>query len=86
MKCPFCNSTMVKGVALSARLSGIAWLPDGKLKAWPLLFFDGEHLLEMGGIVLSKPVYAFTFKNSFSELPAYVCRTCKKGVFDYSDC
>lgn len=82
MKCPICYSPMEKGYLDNVRRDiGLIWLPENvKISA---LFLDAEATVkEAGGVFLCRP-QIFKLKR---ELPsAWICRNCKKGIFEWKE-
>lgn len=83
MKCPFCGEEMEKGRITSPKGIGIPWYPDG-VPYFAFCTMDWR-VEQRGGVMLrsSWPPVAITHR--MQELPTYLCRKCKKGVFSYSD-
>ena len=73
MNCPYCGKPMEKGRILRRRDFMHVWFPEGvKL---PLLL--AESIVERKkGMILNE------LKGSPPGLEAYLCKDCKKGVFD----
>ena len=70
MKCPFCDSEMEKGYVQANR--GMAWTKK-------------IHLFDL--VSPNKGEIIFHIKNAFCKayFDAYICKTCKKILVDYSN-
>lgn len=72
MKCPYCNNEMEKGLIQSSQ--EIAWLKGEKKRLF------GRAAFHDGSVVLSE----LSFLKG-SAVTAFLCRSCKKVLIDYSD-
>lgn len=77
MKCPYCGDIMEKGkIYSSIRYEPIIWIPEGHdIKC----FCTQSKLEKANGLRLALP----ELKIEPTTLPTYICRKCKKGVFEY---
>ena len=74
MKCPFCGGDMESGNIFGKGDIRTTWYPEGKT---PPYVYTLKNSLERGGIPLSTlRLYRH------SGFPTYICRACRKGVFD----
>ena len=74
MNCPYCGKPMETGEIPGRREAGIFWIPE---EADIMVSFAEWELKEKGGITLTEPKFF-----GFPSLKAYICRACKKGMFD----
>ena len=74
MNCPYCSKPMETGEIPGRREAGIFWIPE---EADIMVSFAEWELKEKGGITLTEPKFF-----GFPSLKAYICRACKKGMFD----
>ncbi len=87
IKCPFCSGDMELGKLFGNTRLGQYWLPEDIsfgtcLKKLCLTFDPEKHAVDLGGIILQgyEPFYEF---NNLCK--AYLCRSCKKVIIDYSN-
>lgn len=74
MNCPYCGKPMETGEIPGRREAGVFWIPE---EADIMVSFAEWELKEKGGITLTEPKFF-----GFPSLKAYICRACKKGMFD----
>lgn len=74
MDCPYCGKPMEAGNIPGRRDSGVYWVPEGEDVS---VAFSNWVLKEKDGIQLCDPKLI-----GIPELKTYVCRACKKGIFD----
>lgn len=77
MKCPYCNSKMLKGAIYGRGDLGIPWLPDdtNQPKMW-----TKNVVKRSGGLYLADVVY---FRPT--SVATWVCTSCCRAIIDYSD-
>lgn len=77
MKCPYCNAPMEKGkIYAAARYAPVVWLPEPETLKW---YYSQSKLERQNGLRLAKPELSI----EPTCLPAYICKNCKKGVFEF---
>ena len=74
MNCPYCGNPMEEGKIPGDRQLGMYWLPEDKKTSVAFAYWEVD---EINGISLADPKFF-----GFPSVKAYICRTCKKGVFD----
>ena len=74
MNCPYCGKPMEEGRVPGDRQHGMFWLPENAEIA---VAFANWVVDEEGGIPLADPKFF-----GFPYLKTYICRACKKGIFD----
>nr|WP_326185720.1 PF20097 family protein [uncultured Oscillibacter sp.] len=78
MKCPVCGKEMERGKVATDYSHGLFFLPpDGEIGFYP----TEKKIEKRGGIVLDAP-FGWNLPNEM-EIPAYVCRECRKIVMEY---
>ena len=75
MNCPYCDKPMEAGNIPGRRDTGVYWVPEGEAIS---VVFSNWVLEEKGGIQLCEPKLL-----GVPELKTYICRDCKKGVFEF---
>jgi len=75
MECPYCGKPMEDGRIPGDRQNGMFWLPENEEIS---VAFANWVMDEKGGIPLADPKFF-----GFPYLKAYICRECKKGVFEF---
>ena len=75
MNCPYCAKPMEEGNIPGDRQLGMYWLPENEKIS---VVFANWVANEKGGIPLADPKFI-----GFPSLKAYICRSCKKGVFEF---
>ena len=66
---------MEEGKIPGDRQNGIFWLPEREDIAVAFAHWVAD---EKGGMMLAEPKFF-----GFPQLKAYICRECKKGVFEF---
>ena len=74
MNCPYCGKPMEAGSIPGDRQNGMFWLPENEKITLPITSWT---VGETGGIPLADPKFF-----GFPELKVYICRECKKGIFE----
>lgn len=81
MNCPICGKEMERGKLLACGSRGLYFLPpDGDADA---LILTKKYITGQNGIVLDGWHYSTGFAFSETELPASVCRACRKIIVEY---
>ncbi|BCI61188.1 PF20097 family protein [Solibaculum mannosilyticum] len=79
MNCPFCGAQMQQGNVVTENSVGLFFLPPDQSPGFWL--GDTSNSIEKkGGVVLDGPYH---FRINHTELPAFLCGTCRKIIFDY---
>ena len=73
MNCPYCGKPMEEGRLLGRRDFGHVWLPQ---EVSTPAMLSRKIVENKNGIILNDPTVLRP------GVDAYICRTCKKGVFD----
>ena len=76
MKCPFCGRSMEPGNIFGRDGVRITWYPESKMQPY---IYTLKNSLKRGGVPLSPTGLD---KLHGPRCPAYICRTCSKGIFD----
>ena len=79
MNCPVCGKEMEQGKLLACGRRGLYFLPPGG----GLIHLTKKYIAGQNGIVLDGWHYSTGFAFSETELPASVCRACRKIIVEY---
>ena len=74
MNCPYCGKPIEKGTISGRRDFGHVWFPEDV--RYPLMLSKSV-VEKKKGILLNEPTVIRP------GLTAYICRECKKGVFEF---
>ena len=75
-KIPYCSAELKKGYIPTRRDIGLVWYPEDVKCP---LFVTEDIIRKKDGIQLNDPDLGF----GDCKVTAYVCRSCRKGIFSY---
>ena len=81
MNCPFCGNPMEEGNVTTADSIGLLFMPKGMQPE--RIVNTHKNIEHRGGLVLDGPYSGGNFRLNTTEIPAHVCKSCRKIVMDY---